>query len=65
MFHPAQGPEGILWTTEERAAMQAFFAHYESKVGADVVILEAGEGDWFPGGIAVLPEGSGLGEEGD
>ena len=45
--------------------MQAFFAHYESKAGVVVVILEAGEGDWSPGGVGVLPEGTGLGEGGD
>ena len=42
--------------------MQAFFACYESKAGAIVVILEAGEGDQSPGGIGVLSEGTGLGE---
>ena len=42
--------------------MQAFFAHYKNKAGVDVVILEAGEEDWSPGGIGVLPEGVGLRE---
>ena len=44
--------------------MQAFFTHYESKVGVDVVILEAGEGDRSPGGVRVLSEGTGLREGG-
>ena len=42
--------------------MQAFFACYKSEAGVDVVILEAGEGDWFPGGNRVLSEGTGLRE---
>ena len=42
--------------------MQAFFTHYKSKAGVDVIILEAGAGDRSPGGDRVLPEGSGLGE---
>ena len=62
MFHPVEGLEGFLWTNEERATMQAFITHYESKVGVNVVILEAGVGDWSPGGDRVLSEGIGLGE---
>ena len=42
--------------------MQAFFAHYKSKAGVNVVILEAGEGDRSPRGIGVLSEGTGLRE---
>ena len=61
-FHLAEGPEGFVWTNKERAVMQAFFAHYESEVGVDVVILEAGVRDRSPGGDRVLPEGAGLGE---
>ena len=64
-FQLVQGPESVVWTTEERAVMQALFAHYKSKAGVDVVILEAGEGDWSPGGIGVLSESTGLREGGD
>ena len=42
--------------------MQAFFAHYKSEVGVDVIILEAVEGDRSPGGVGVLSEGAGLRE---
>ena len=42
--------------------MQAFFAHYESKIGVNVVILEAGEKDRSPGGVGVFSEGTELGE---
>ena len=61
-FRPAEGPEGIVWTDEERAAMQAFFTQYKSEAGVDVIILEAGMGDRSPGGSRLLPESSGLGE---
>ena len=61
MFRPAEGPEGLVWTDKERAAMQAFFTHYESEAGVNVVILEAGERDRSPGGNGVLSEGTGLG----
>src|SRR6202000_780459 len=44
-FRAAQGPEGLVWTDEERAAMQAFLTYYESEAGDNVAILEAGEGD--------------------
>ena len=30
--------DGLIWTDRERAAMQAFFAHYKSQVEVDVVI---------------------------
>ena len=62
MFQVAQGPDGLIWTDEERAMMQAFFAHYKSEAGVNVTILEAGERDRSPGGIRVLSEGTGLGE---
>ena len=60
----AQGPDGVVWTEEERAALQAFLSHYTSEEGVDVPILEAGEGDRSPGGSRVLSEGSGFGEGG-
>ena len=50
MFHTAQGLDGLVWTKEERAALQAFLSHYTSEEGIDVTILEAGEGDRSPGG---------------
>ena len=64
-FQLVQGLESIVWTAEERAAMQTFFTHYESKVGVNVIILEAEEGDRSPGGVGVLSEGTGVGEGGD
>ena len=60
----AQGPDGLIWTKEERAALQAFLSHYMSKEGVDVTILEAGEGDRSPGGSQMLSEGGGFGEGG-
>ena len=65
MFQVAQGPEGLVWTNEERAAMQAFLSYYEGEEGVVVPILEVGEGDRIAGGIGVLPEGPGFGEGGD
>ena len=65
MFQAAQGPEGLVWTNEERAAMQAFLSYYEGKEGVNVPILEVGEGDRIAGGIGVLSEGPGLREGGD
>ena len=64
MFQAAQGPDGLIWTNQERAVMQAFLSHYKGQEGFDVSILEVGEGDRSPGGIGVLPEGTGFGEEG-
>ena len=64
-FRAAQGPEGLVWTDEERAAMQAFLSYYEGEEGVDVPILEVREGDRFAGSVGVLPEGPGLGEGGD
>ena len=61
-FRVAQGPEGLVWTDEERAALQAFLAYYESKEGDNVTILEVGEGDRSPGGSRMLSEGGGFGE---
>ena len=58
----AQEPDSLIWTDEERAAMQAVFTHYKSKAGVNVTILEVGEGDRSPGGIGVLSEGTGLRE---
>ena len=49
-FQAAQGPDGLVWTEEERAVLQAFLSHYTSKEGVDVPILEVGEGDRSPGG---------------
>ena len=60
-----QGLEGLVWTDEERAAMQAFLSYYKGEEGVNVPILEAGEGDRFVGGVGVLSEGPGLGEGGD
>ena len=62
MFQVAQGPDGLIWTNKEKTVMQAFFAHYESQAGVNVIILEAREGDRSPGGVGVLSEGTGLGE---
>ena len=64
MFRAAQGPEGLVWTNEERATLQAFLSYYESEEGDNVAILEAGEGDRSPGGSRMLSEGSGFGEGG-
>ena len=61
-FRAAQGPEGLVWTNEERAALQAFLSYYESKEGDNVAILEAGEGDRSPGGSRMLSEGDGFRE---
>ena len=63
-FRAAQGPEGLVWTDEERAALQAFLAYYESEEGDNVAILEAGEGDRSPGGSRILSAGGGFGEGG-
>ena len=63
-FRAAQGPEGLVWTDEERAALQAFLAHYESEEGDNVSILEVGEGDRSPGGSRMLSAGGGFGEGG-
>src|ERR1700743_2842715 len=59
-FHAAQGPDGLVWTNEERAALQAFLSHYTGKEGVNVPILEAGEGDRSLGGSRLLPEGAGF-----
>ena len=63
-FRVAQGPEGLVWTDEERAGLQAFLAYYESEEGDNVAILEAGEGDRSPGGSRMLLEGGGFREGG-
>ena len=63
-FQVAQGPDGLIWTKEERVVLQAFLSHYTSKEGVDVPTLEAGEGDRSPGGSQMLSEGSGFGEGG-
>ena len=63
-FQAAQGPEGIVWTNKERAALQAFLSFYKSKEGDNVAILEVGEGDRSPGGSRMLSEGSGFREGG-
>ena len=65
MFRAAQGPEGIVWTNKERAALQAFLSYYESEEGDNVTILEVGEGDRSPGGSRMLSAGSGFGVGGD
>ena len=49
-FQAAQGLDGLIWTKEERAALQAFLSNFTSKEGVNVTILEAGEGDRSPGG---------------
>ena len=64
MFQVAQGLDGLGWTKEERAALQAFLSHYMSEEGVNVTILEAGEGDRSPGGSQMLSEGDGFGEGG-
>ena len=61
-FQAAHRLDGLIWTKEERAALQAFLSHYTSKEGVNVTILEAGEGDRSPGGSRMLSEGSGFGE---
>ena len=63
-FQAAQGPDGLIWTDEERAALQAFLSHYTSKEGINVPILEVGEGDRSPGGSHMFSEGAGFGEGG-
>ena len=63
-FRAAQGLEGLVWTNEERAALQAFLSYYESEEGDNVTILEVGEGDMSPGGSRMLSEGGGFGEGG-
>ena len=57
MFQVAQGLDGLIWTEEERAALQAFLSHYTSEQGVNVTILEAGQEDRSPGGSRILPEG--------
>ena len=57
-----QGLEGLVWTDEERATLQAFLTYYESEEGDNVTILEAGEGDRSPGGSRMLSEGGGFRE---
>ena len=64
MFRAAQGPEGLVWTDEERAALQAFLSYYKSEEGDNVTILEAGEGDRSPGGSRMLSASNGFGEGG-
>ena len=63
-FQAAQGLDGFVWTKEERAALQAFLSNFTSEEGVDVPILEVGEGDQFPGGSGMLPEGGGFREGG-
>ena len=63
-FQAAQGPDGRVWTKEERAALQAFFSSFASEEGVSVAILEAGEGDRSLGGSRLLSEGTGFGEGG-
>ena len=63
-FCTAQGADGLIWTGEERAALQAFLSHYMGEEGVNVPILEAGEGDRSPGGSRMLSEGAGFREGG-
>ena len=63
-FQAAQGPDGFVWTEEERAVLQAFLSNFMSEEGVNVPILEVGERDQFPGGSRMLPEGSGFREGG-
>ena len=63
-FQAVQGPDGLVWTEEERAVLQAFFSTFASKEGVSVTILEAGEGDRSPGGSRLLSESAGFGEGG-
>ena len=63
-FQAAQGLDGLVWTEEERAALQAFLSTFESEEGVSVTILEAGEGDRSPGGSRLLSEGTGFREGG-
>ena len=60
-----QGPEGLVWINQERAALQAFLSFHQSKEGINVPILEVGEGVGSPGDTGVLPEGGGLRERRD
>ena len=64
MFQAAQGPDGFVWTEEERAVLQAFLSNFMSEEGINVPILEVGEGDRSPGGSGMLPEGGGFREGG-
>ena len=64
MFQAAQGPDGLVWTEEERAELQAFFSNFAGKEGVNVTILEAGERDRSPGGSCMLSEGAGFREGG-
>ena len=59
-----QGLDGLIWTNEERAVLQAFLSNFAGKEGVNVTILEAGEGDRSPGGSQMLLEGGGFGEGG-
>ena len=63
-FQVVQGPEGLIWTDEERAALQAFLTYYESEEGDNVSILEVGEGDRSPGGSRLLSASGGFREGG-
>ena len=63
-FHAVQGLDGLVWTKEERAVLQAFLSHYTSKEGVNVPILEVGEGDRSPGGSRMLSESAGFREGG-
>ena len=62
-FQVVQGLDGLVWTEEERAALQAFLSHYTSKEGINVAILEAGEGDRSPGGSRMLQKAVDLGKK--
>ena len=64
MFQAAQGPDGLVWTKEERAALQAFLSNFSGEEGVNIAILEDGEGDRSPEGSRVLSEGGGFGEGG-
>ena len=63
-FQVAQGPDGLVRTEEETAALQAFLSSFESEEGVSVTILEAGEKDRSSGGSRLLSEGTGFGEGG-
>ena len=63
MFQAVQGPDGLIWTNEERAALQAFLSNFSSKEGVNVTILEAGEGDRSPGGSQCFQKAVDSGKE--
>ena len=62
-FQAAQGPDGLVWTEEERAALQAFLSNFESEEGVSVTILEAGERDSLQEALECFQKVLDLGKE--